>query len=376
MAGIPKKYGKACVNLILVVVVALGCIFLVPKIMLVFMPFIIGWFLAWLATPFVNFCEEKLKIKRKISSIFVLISVIAGVVFLICYITNRFLVEVSDLLRILPGMWDNMKMEFVGFAGRWSGLIEKLPEEMVDGMNKLGQSLGEETGVLIGKLSMPSMDAVFHIPEIIIGVVMCLLSAYFFVAEKDYVTTFLKKKIPRDWQKKSRLLKQITGDVIVGYLKAQLKIEFWVYLVMAAGFLLLKVPYGYLIALPIAFLDFLPVFGTGTVLIPWTILKLLWGEYMYALALFGIWGISQLVRQVIQPKVIGDSMGMATVPSLILLYVGYRLAGVAGMIVAVPLGILMMAMNRAGFFDNSKKSFLILWHGLHTFRQFTDEDLK
>ena len=125
-----------------------------------------------------------------------------------------------------------------------------------------------------------------------------------------------------------------------------------------------------------AFLDFLPVLGTGTVLLPWTLFKLLWGEYMYAFALLGIWGISQLVRQVIQPKVIGDSMGMATVPSLILLYVGYRLAGVVGMIVAVPLGILIMAMNRAGFFDNSKKSFMVLWQGLHEFRQFTDEDLK
>lgn len=376
MAGIPKKYGKAGMNLILVLIWVLGSIFLLPKIILLFTPFVIGGFLAWLANPLVNFCEKKLKIKRKPSSILVVLSLTAGVLWGIYYIANRFWIKLSEVLQMLPGLWSDMKMEFVGFVTRWSGLVENLPEEMINGMNRLGQNLGEETSVLIGKLSTPSVDAVFHLPEMIIGTVMCLLSAYFFVAEKDYVITFWKKWIPGEWQKKCLLLKQITGDVMVGYLKAQLKIELWVYLVIAVGLMLLRVQYGYLVALPIAFLDFLPVFGTGTVLIPWTILKVLWGEYMYALALFGIWGISQLLRQVIQPKVIGDSMGIAPLPALILLYVGYQLAGVAGMIAAVPLGILAVAMNRAGFFDNSKKSILILWYGIHAFRQFTDEDLK
>ena len=97
---------------------------------------------------------------------------------------------------------------------------------------------------------------------------------------------------------------------------------------------------------------------------------------MYALGLIVIWGVGQLVRQVIQPKMIGDSMGMAPIPTLVHLYVGYKLAGFVGMIVAVPLGILVLAMNDAGFFDNSKKSIRILWHGFQEFRQFTEDDLK
>lgn len=376
MTGIPKKYGKACMNLILMLGVVLGGIFLVPKIILLFMPFVIGGTLAWLVNPLVNFCEKKLKIKRKIGAVFVVLAVIVSAGLLIYYAANRLLVKLSDLLQMLPGLWYDMKMEFVGVTGRWLRLMENLPEELVDGMNRLGQNLGEETGVLIGKISVPSVDAVFQLPGTMIAVIMCLLSAYFFVAEKDSVTTALKKRIPKDWQEKCFLLKQIITDVILGYLKAQLKIELWVYLVIAAGLLLLKIPYGYLVAIPIAFLDFLPVFGTGTVLLPWTIFKLLEGKYMYALGLVAIWGISQLVRQVIQPKVIGDSMGMAPLPSLVLLYIGYKLAGIAGMIAAVPLGILIKAMNRAGFFDNSKKSFLILWRGFHAFRGFTDEDIK
>ena len=69
-------------------------------------------------------------------------------------------------------------------------------------------------------------------------------------------------------------------------------------------------------------------------------------------------------------------MGMDTIPTLILLYVGYKLAGVIGMIAAVPIGILVLAMNEADFFYNSKNSIRILWRGFQEFRKFTDEELE
>lgn len=380
MAGIPKKYGKSFTNLILVVVIVLGCIYIAPKIILLFMPFIIGWFLAWLANPLVKFFEEKIKIKRKAGSALVIISVIAGICALIYAIGSRLVKAVIELLKIVPDMWQDMRMEFVGLSRKWSNVIDSLPREVVEKAGELGETIGTEVGIIVGELSLPTADAVGNfagnIPGIVIAVIMCLLSAYFFVAEKNYVGNILKKIVPDSWMKKCLLLKKTTIDVIVGYLKAQFKIEIWVYLIVAAGLMVLKVKYGYLIAIPIALLDILPVFGTGTVLVPWTLFELLSGEYMYALGLLIIWGIGQLVRQIIQPKMIGDSMGMAPIPTLVHLYVGYKLAGVIGMIVAVPLGILVLAMNEAGFFDNAKKSIRILWHGFNEFRQFTEEDLE
>lgn len=379
MAGIPKKYGKSLINLILAVVIFLGCVFIAPKIILLFMPFIIGWFLAMLANPLVKFFEEKIKIKRKAGSALVIVSVIAGICVLIYALGSRLVKAFMNLLKLVPDMWQDMKIEFMGLSKKWSGVINTLPREVVEKAEELGETIGTEVGVIVGELSVPTADAVGNfagnIPGIVIAVIMCLLSAYFFVAEKDYVGNFFKKIIPTSWVKKCLLLKKTTIDVIVGYLKAQFKIEIWVYLIVAAGLMILRVKYGYLIAIPIALLDILPVLGTGTVLVPWTLFKLLSGEYMYALGLMIIWGVGQLVRQIIQPKMIGDSMGMAPIPTLIHLYVGYKLAGVVGMIVAVPLGILVLAMNEAGFFDNVKKSIMILWHGFNKFRQFTEEDL-
>ena len=380
MSAISRKYVKASTNLILMTVIVLGCIFVAPKVMLLFMPFIIGWFLALLANPLVKFFEEKIKIKRKAGSALVIVSVIAGICFLIYFIGNRLLKEFLGLIRIMPDIWHDMELEFVGFTQKWSKIIDSLPRGVVEKAENLGDTIGTELSVIVGELSVPTADAVGefagNIPGIFIAVIMCLLSSYFFVAEKDYVGGIFKKIVPAFWRKRCVLLKKTTIDVIVGYLKAQFKIEVWVYLIVAAGLMLLRVQYGYLIAVPIALLDILPVFGTGTVLIPWTIFKVLSGDYMYALGLVAIWGGSQLLRQIIQPKMIGDSMGMAPIPTLVLLYVGYKFAGVIGMVVAVPLGILVLAMNDAGFFDNGKKSLRILWQGFQDFRQFTEEDLK
>ena len=379
MAGIPKKYGKAFVNIISAAIIIILGIYLLPKIIMLLMPFIFGWFLATLANPLVRFLEEKLKIKRKAGSVLVIIIVISGICFLLYGTGQRLVREIFGLLRIMPGMWQDIRVEFITFSKKWSKVIGSLPVEVVETAESIGDSIGSRMGILVGELSMPTADAVSafagNIPGIVIAAIMCLLSAYFFVAEREYVPNLLKKIIPVSWRQRCFLLKQTTVDVMAGYLKAQLKIEIWIYLLLVAGLVLLKVRYGYLIAIPIAILDILPVLGTGAIMIPWALFKLLSGDYIFALGLFVIWAVGLVVRQIIQPKIVGDVLGMEPIPTLILLYMGYKLAGVVGMIVAVPFGILILAMNEAGFFDNSKRSIRILWQGLCEYRQFTEEEL-
>ena len=379
MAGIPRKYGKACMNLIIVAVIGAGGIYIAPKIIMLLMPFIFGWFLALLANPLVRFFEEKIRIKRKAGSILVIILVITGICVLGYTIGLRLIREIIDLLRIMPGMWQDLKVEFVAVTKKWSNVVDSLPVEVVKGAENIGEKIGERMGVIVGELSIPTADAVGtfaeNIPGVVIAVIMCLLSSYFFVAEKDYLSNILKKIVPDTWKKRCLLLKQTTIDVMAGYWKAQLKIEIWIYLLVTVGLVLLRVRYSYLIALLIAFFDILPVFGTGTILVPWALFEFLKGDYVNAIGLLLIWGVGQLVRQIIQPKIVGDVLGMEPIPTLVLLYVGYKLAGVAGMIVAVPFGILILAMNDAGFFDNSKNSIRILWDGFQEFRVFTEDEL-
>lgn len=130
-----------------------------------------------------------------------------------------------------------------------------------------------------------------------------------------------------------------------------------------------------LIALGIAFLDFLPFLGTGTVLIPWAIIRILTAQYRTAIGLLIIWGVGQLARQLIQPKIVGDSIGVPPLPTLFLLYIGYKLGGVLGMILAVPLGLLVYSLYEEGAFDTTKNSILILTAGINRFRRLEEGDM-
>lgn len=148
------------------------------------------------------------------------------------------------------------------------------------------------------------------------------------------------------------------------------------YLLLLVGLGALHVNYFALIALGIAFLDLLPFLGTGTVLIPWAIIQILTADYKMAVWLLIIWGGGQLARQLIQPKIVGDSMGVPPLPTLFLLFIGYKAGGVIGMIIAVPAGLLLYSMYQEGAFETTQNSVLILVAGINRFRRLDREDLS
>lgn len=160
-----------------------------------------------------------------------------------------------------------------------------------------------------------------------------------------------------------------------GYFRAQFKIMGVVFLILLVGMMILGVDYAILLALLIAFLDFLPFFGTGAVMWPWAVYQLLEQNYKMAVGLLIIWGVSQLVRQLIQPKMVGDSIGLEPIPTLFLLYVGFRIGGAFGLIIAVPIGMIIVSLYRAGMFSNFVKSVKILFQDAGAFRKISDEEM-
>ena len=146
-----------------------------------------------------------------------------------------------------------------------------------------------------------------------------------------------------------------------------------VYIIVIIGLMILKVDYFLLVGFIIAFLDMLPFFGTGTVLGPWAIIKILSGDYRMAIALIILYVVTQVVRQVIQPKLVGDSIGMNPLATLIFMFIGFKLSSVIGMIIAVPIGMILINLYRAGVFDNQIWCLKELVHDFNEFRKINRE---
>ena len=242
------------------------------------------------------------------------------------------------------------------------------------------EGASEAIGSIVEKISSPTLEAVSNfakkLPTVIIAVIMCLLSAYFFVTDKTQVSEWIRSTAPQGLVKRYDVIRRSVVRAVGGYFKAQFKIELWIYLLLVIGLSFLKVRHVLLISAGIALLDILPFFGTGTVMVPWAIIKLLSGDYTMAIALVVIWGVGQLVRQIIQPKIVGDSIGVPPIPTLFLLYIGFKVGGVIGMIVAVPVGLIIYTMYEEGVFDTTKNSLLILINGFNRFRKITPQDVE
>lgn len=371
-------YGKICLNFLIALLSILVVVFVIPKVLLFFIPFVIGWIIAWVSNPLIAFFEKKMKIRRKAATATLIIVVIALVCLGIYGVGYYLIHELWGFLNSLPETWLLIQQTFDNIADKASVIYERLPLEVKQGGKDFFDSLSAGIGNFISRLSEPTVDAVGNfaknLPSAIVSIIMCLLSSYFFIAERESVLEYVRKFTPAFIQNKWNVVYTSLSDAVGGYIKAQVKIEARIYVLLFIGLLILRVRYFALIALIIAIIDIFPVFGMGAVLVPWAVIELFQGHYATAIGLMVLWCIGNLTRQIIQPKIVGDSMGLSTTPTLFLIYIGWRIGGVMGMLIAVPLGMLFVNLAQAGVFDTIVESLKILGKDIAAFRVYTKRD--
>lgn len=145
-----------------------------------------------------------------------------------------------------------------------------------------------------------------------------------------------RKLVPTDTAEQLKLVWNRLTYALGGYFRAQFKIMGIVGIILFVGFLVMRIEYAVFLALIIAVLDFLPMLGTGTVMIPWALYLVLCGNLPLAAGLVILYAVTQVTRQLIQPKMVSDSIGIDTLTTLVFMFIGWRAAGLIGMIVAVP----------------------------------------
>ena len=338
-----------------------------------FMPFVIGWFIAYLAYPLVGWLESRVKIKKKLGSALIIILVIAIVAGLGYMGIVKLAREIQMALNNAPDLYQDLEAGFREIGERFQGVYRMLPENIQNGWNSLIQNMDERVGGVIAGIGNPAVEAtgnvVKRIPGILVSVIVALVSAYFFTAQREEIIQWSKKVAPKAIEARMSMVMYNLKYAVGGYFKAQFKIMAVVGLILLCGFLILGVDYAFLLAILIAFLDFLPFFGTGTALIPWAVYKFFVMDIKIAIALLIIYGITQLVRQIIQPKLVGDSIGLSPLLTLILLYVGYRVGSLLGMILAVPIGMIILNLYKAGAFDYILDDVRILMRGIASLKE-------
>ncbi len=355
------KIRRNLLNIGFFLIKVLLLIFVGPPAVRFFMPVIAGWIIAQIANPLVQFLEKRLHIVRRHGSM----GIMAGSIFLIvlaCYGAVRWMIrEAAGLIERLPLYYQAMMEGFgrIGenlerFAGRLSPETQANIENIV---GTLSDSLSQIAGSLGGGTVEAAGNAAKNIPSLLISFIFILLFAYFFLAERERVQKIGRMLVSERDRKHLGMIWRNLKSAVGGYFRAQFKIMGVVFVLMLTGLLILRVDYAILLALVISVLDFLPMLGTGTVLLPWALYCALSGSLPRAAGLLILYGVTQFTRQLIQPKMVGDSVGIDTLTTLFLIFIGYRISGIIGMIVAIPVGLILIQLYDAGAFENVIRNF-------------------
>ena len=368
-----KRYLRMILNIVIPFLGLCLVIFLGPRLLRFFMPFVVGWILALLANPLVRFLERRVKLVRRHGSMLIIIAALAIVIGLFYGAGLLVYREMGSFLADAPEIYQSVIAEIEDALQNGRKLAEYFPQNLQPPLLAFSDNLDGLFGKLVSRAAEPTVQIAGHvaksIPNLLVNMVIIILSSYLFLADRESIMRWLKEHLPAFVFRYIEYMKRDAKGLIGGYFLAQFRIMCVVALILAAGFLVLGVRYGVLLAFLTAILDFLPIFGTGTVLFPWAGVKLFAGEYAYSTGLILLYILTQVVRQIIQPKIVGESMGLPPLMTLFLLYLGFKLRGLTGMILAVPVGLVFINFYKYGAFDSMIRNFRMLMEAIQKFRR-------
>lgn len=371
-----KKYCRLILNIVIPLLVIWLICYVGPRFLKFFLPFVIGWIIAMIANPLVKFLEKRVKIVRKHSSMMIVVVVLALIITLLYFVITKLISEAVGFVNDIPMYYESVSVEVQRMLIQVEGLLQFLPQGVQDSVNQFFAHLGEYMNVAVQKIASPTVtvagNVVKSIPAALVYTIVTIFSSYLFIVDRDKILEVFRKYMPDGGTKYYQYLRKDVKHLVGGYFLAQFKIMFVIAVVLAVGFLVLGVDYALLLAVVIALLDFLPILGTGTILIPWAVIRLFSGEIAFSIGLLLIYVLTLVLRQVIQPKIVGDTMGLDPLATLLFLYLGFKVSGIAGMILAVPIGMLFLNLYEFGAFDSLIYSVKTLIHDINVFRRGED----
>ena len=367
---------RILVNLGVALAGVLFLIFVVPQLVRFLMPLIVAWIVAMIANPIIRFLEKRIKIMRKHGSALVIILVLAtliaafyGLAVLVASQFSSWVTELpydsvtqnlQHLFRLLHQKYNIIPADVKLAFDQRENMLDSYIQKAIDGLLKMVKS---------GSLSKVSSLA-SSLMDFLVYAILTILASYFMTVEKDHFTKLLQEKTPAGVQRIWDKIKKIFIRAIGGYFKAHFQIMIVIFFITVIPFAFMGISYSGLLAVVIAIVDFLPFFGAGTVLVPWAVYRLVTGSYTYAAILFVIYVVVLIVRQALEPKLIGDNIGTSPFETLVFMLVGYRLAGMLGLIVGIPVGMILMECYREGMFDDYIRGIKILARDINEYRKY------
>lgn len=329
------------------------------KLFAIILPFLIAYLIALLLRRPVRFVTEKTKIPAGIVSTAFVIGTVSLVCFGVWAGANRLLAELGDLIASLGDESAQFGTNVDKIVTAFDSVTSRIPalRDSGEGLRRVCSAVDEfvknTVNEFVSKLSddmgMFVAETLKRLPETFLYILVTVIASVYISASLEKVNSFFVSLIPQRYRGRVRNIGTDAAKTARQYFRAYSLIYLITFGELFLGLSLIGVRYSFFFAIIIAFVDILPVFGVGTVLVPWAIVSFLLDDSRMFTSLVILYAVITIVRQVAEPKIVGHSLGLNPLLTLLAMFAGYRLVGVLGMILFPALAVILF-----GIFSNGR----------------------
>jgi len=340
-----KKVGKR----LLAFLFTLIALYIAFKLSIFYIPFLIAFIISLLIEPLIKKIMKLTNLTRKVSAIITLCFVFIIIIGLLIWGITSLITEASNILENLNNNMENIAIRISNLVNGFNFDNIRIPEQIKtivrNGLNDLTRE-----GTNIAQKALTSiLNTVTQIPKLMIYIGITMVATYFVCTDKMYILDQMEHHLPRNWVNKFgyKLRKVISS--LGAYLKAEgvlILISFSLVLIGLVLFNLIgmNVRYPLVIALFIGFIDALPILGAGTIMLPWAVISAFNGDIRLAVSLIVLYIVIIVTRQLVEPRIVSSHIGIHPIFTLIAMYTGFKIIGVAGMFVGPIILIILKSI--------------------------------
>lgn len=290
-------------------------IFGLYKLAVFYMPFVIALIIASIAEPLIKFFMKKCKMKRKLASTISLLIIVILITIILTLLISSIVSESIKLIENLNVYATNAYNYGMNILKDIQEGRIQIPQEVIDIVEKSYSGLLDSAKTFIGNFFTSLINTIGALPGGITFSFVTILAVVFICFDRDYIISTCKKHIPSKWLEKIKMVFRETFSVTIEYIKAEAKLSFLCFILVLVGLTImdligLKVEFLIIMALFIGFVDILPIFGAGAVMIPWAIYLVIVGNIPLAIGVGILWIIWAIIKNLLEPKMISKQMGL------------------------------------------------------------------
>ena len=320
-----EKKRSFIINVVYILVIA-GIVYFALKYAIKWvMPFLIAFLVAALLHPLIRFCTRKLKLKtQKPAAIVITTLFFCTFGVLITLIIINTVTAVLGFIRDLPVFYlNNIAPAFNSVAERF-GLDQELIKNSI--YSKLSN---------VSSLMTPAVSLISSTTSFLMSLLITVISTFFIGIDYDMIKKWTKAQMSKKSAETVSRIKNYVIKILFKYIRSYFLILCITFVELLIGFFIMHFITGLsnilLLAVLIAVFDILPIVGTGTIMIPWGIIAMLLGDIKTGICCLVIYIIITMIRQFIEPKIVGTQVGLHPLATLVSMIVGLKLFGGIGL---------------------------------------------